>query len=95
MFFVADASDGAVVMADGRPESSANQRWEARARVDYPLHYLIWLREHKLLELKLDSLNSDNDPADQVSRVDTANVPKTRKTFEIKLLQSLALVASL
>lgn len=49
-----------------RPESSADHRWEARARVDYPLHYLIWLREHKLLELELDSLNADNNPADQV-----------------------------
>ncbi|XP_025410106.1 ankyrin repeat domain-containing protein 13D isoform X1 [Sipha flava] len=51
-------------MSDDRPES-AGRRWEARARVDYPLHYLIWLREHKLLEEKLDSINANGDPSSQ------------------------------
>ncbi|XP_022159943.1 ankyrin repeat domain-containing protein 13D isoform X1 [Myzus persicae] len=49
--------------SDGRPELVSGQRWEARARVDFPLHYLIWLREHKLLEEKLDAIGSDQQPA--------------------------------
>lgn len=53
-------------MSDGRPENT-DKRWEARARVDYPLHYLIWLREHKLLEEKLDIIGSDEDSTDQVT----------------------------
>lgn len=53
-------------MSNEQPESSANQRWEARARVEYPLHYLIWLHEHKLLEEKLEMINSDPDFASQV-----------------------------
>lgn len=43
-------------------EGSA-KRWEARARVEYPLHYLIWLREHKLLEEKLEAINADENIA--------------------------------
>lgn len=54
-----------VDMSDDQPES-AGRRWEARARVDYPLHYLIWLREHKILEEKLDTINVNGDPSGQV-----------------------------
>lgn len=52
-------------MSDDGPSA---KRWEARARVEYPLHYLIWLREHKLLEEKLDAIQADVDIAftDQV-----------------------------
>lgn len=53
-------------MSNGRPESSG-KRWEARARVDYPLHYLIWLREHKLLEEKLDLIGIDENSLNQVT----------------------------
>lgn len=53
-------------MSNEQPESSVNQRWEARARVEYPLHYLIWLREHKLLEEKLEMMDSDQDFDSQV-----------------------------
>lgn len=42
-------------------DGSSARRWEARARVEYPLHYLIWLREHKLLEEKLEAINANVD----------------------------------
>lgn len=53
-------------MSDKRMESSAN-RWESRARVDYPLHYLIWLHEHKSLEEKLNTINFNKNTASQVN----------------------------
>lgn len=57
--------------SDGRPELVSGQRWEARARVDFPLHYLIWLREHKLLEEKLEATGSGQQPAVKVNCVST------------------------
>lgn len=60
--------------SDRQPEPGTSQRWEARARVDFPLHYLIWLREHKLLEEKLDAICSNQLPTSQVSRVNVAKV---------------------
>jgi len=57
--------------SEGRPELVSGQRWEARARVDFPLHYLIWLREHKLLEEKLDATGSGQQPAVKVNCVST------------------------
>lgn len=53
-------------MSNGGPESSG-KRWEARARAEYPLHYLIWLREHKLLEEKLDIIGTDESSISQVT----------------------------
>ncbi|XP_050436994.1 ankyrin repeat domain-containing protein 13D isoform X2 [Adelges cooleyi] len=50
-------------MSDRSPESFSG-RWEDQAQINYPLHYLIWLQEHKLLEDKLNSINF-NDPAGQ------------------------------
>ncbi|KAL4096565.1 hypothetical protein QTP88_021491 [Uroleucon formosanum] len=58
--------------SDGQPESVSGQRWEARARVDFPLHYLIWLREHELLEEKLDAAGSGQQPTvkNQLEKLD-------------------------
>lgn len=53
-------------MSDGQLESSG-QRWEARARVDYPLHFLIWLHEHKLLDEKLHTINLSEGSTSQVN----------------------------
>jgi len=53
-------------MSDERLGSSAKQ-WEVRARVDYPLHYFIWLHEHESLEEKLNTINSNKDTASQVN----------------------------
>lgn len=50
-----------------KPQESIGQRWEARARVDYPLHYLIWLHEHKLLNEKLHTMNLTESSSNQVN----------------------------
>lgn len=55
-------------MSDGRTESSVRGRWEARAKTDYPLHYFIWLRDHKSLKEQLSAINIDGDPVSRVSR---------------------------